>query len=148
MSGTHAALIAVAEGLFEVLPEGPRLIGTRCASCDTIYFPAALSCRNPHCAEKRIESTLLPDRGILLSYTIQRYQPPPLFRMDNWQPYAIGLIDLGAGVEVMGMLTGLPLDTIEIGLALKLVVETLYTDAERGAVTTYKFAPLAAGNMA
>lgn len=146
MSSLQGALVAVAEGLFEVQPEGPRLIGSRCASCDTLYFPVALSCRNPHCAEKCIEPALLPNHGALLSYTIQHYQPPPPFRMDNWQPYAIGLIDLGAGVEVMGMLTGLPIDAIRIGMPLRLVVEALYTDAERGAVATYKFAPADAGD--
>ena len=145
MSGAQGALVPVAEGLFEVLPDGPRLIGSHCASCDTIYFPVALSCRNPLCAEKRIEPALLPGRGSLLSFTIQRYQPPPLFRMDNWQPYAIGLIDLGAGVEVMGMLTGLELDAIRIGMPLRMVIETLYIDATRGAVATYKFAPDIAG---
>jgi uncharacterized OB-fold protein len=145
VSSAQAAFVPVAEGLFEVLPDGPRLIGSRCASCDTIYFPVALSCRNPGCAEKRIESALLPGRGSLLSYTIQRYQPPPLFRMDNWQPYAIGLIDLGAGVEVMGMLTGLEFDAIRIGMPLRMVIEALYTDPARGPVATYKFAPDTSG---
>jgi uncharacterized protein len=139
MSRAPSAAIPVAEGLFEVLPEGPRLIGTQCTSCDTLYFPVALSCRNPQCAEKRIERALLPGHGTLLSYTIQRYQPPPLFCMDNWEPYAIGLVDLGAGVEVMGMLTAIPLDAIRIGMAMRMVLETLYTDATRGAVATYKF---------
>ena len=69
MSGAQGALVPVAEGLFEVLPDGPRLIGSHCASCDTIYFPMALSCRNPLCAEKRIEPALLPERGSLLSFT-------------------------------------------------------------------------------
>lgn len=141
MSGAQGASVAAAEGLFEVQPDGPRLVGSRCVSCDTLYFPAALSCRNPHCAEKRIEPALLPNQGTLLSYTIQRYQPPPLFRMDNWQPYAIGLVDLGAGLEVMGMLTGLEFDAIRIGMPLRMVVQTLYTDASRGKVATYMFAP-------
>ena len=145
MSVSQGTWVPVAEGLFEVQPEGPRLIGSRCASCDTLYFPVVLSCRNPHCAEKRIEAALLPNRGALLSYTIQHYQPPPPFRMDNWQAYAIGLIDLGAGLEVMGMLTGVSFDAIRIGMPLRMVIETLYTDAERGAVATYKFAPADAG---
>lgn len=148
MSGPPGAFVPVAEGLFEVQPDGPRLIGSRCASCDTIYFPVALSCRNPDCAEKRIERALLPNRGLLLSYTIQRYQPPPPFKMDNWQAYAIGLIDLGGGLEVMGMLTGLAFDAIRIGMPLQMVVEALYTDAERGAVATYKFAPANVGDAA
>jgi uncharacterized OB-fold protein len=141
MSTAQAAMVPVAEGLFEMCPEGPHLIGTRCTSCNALYFPVALSCRNPDCAEKCIEPALLPDRGTLLSYTIQRYQPPPLFRMDNWEPYAIGLIALGAGLEVMGMLTGLRLDSIRVGMPVRLVVEALYSDAEGRPVATYKFAP-------
>jgi uncharacterized protein len=148
VSAAQAALVPVAEGLFEQRPGGPRLIGSRCAGCDTLYFPAAQSCRNPACAEKRIEPALLPAAGTLLSFTIQRYQPPPLFRIDNWQPYAIGLVDIGAGVEVMGMLTGLPLDAIRIGMPLQLVVEPLYADPGRGTVATYKFAPAPDGGAA
>lgn len=130
-----------ADGLFEVDEGGPRLIGSRCRSCATIYFPQALSCRNPACRGKDVERTLLPDRGTLRSYTIQRYRPPPLFRMDDWAPYAIGLVDLGEGVQVMGMLTGIALDDIAIDMPLVLVAEPLFTDAERGPVLTYKFAP-------
>ena len=65
--------------------------------------------------------------------------------MDDWAPYAIGLVDLGEGVEVMGMLTGIALDAIEIGTPVRLVVEPLYQDAARGHVFTYKFTPDNAG---
>ncbi len=143
MINAQFASAPVAEGLFELAADGPRLIGTRCVSCEALYFPEMLSCRNPACADKQIERTLLPQQGTLTSYTIQRYQPPPLFRMDNWQPYALGLVDLGTGLEVMGMLTGMEFDTIRIGMALRLVVEALYLDADRGNVMTYKFAPFA-----
>lgn len=132
---------AVADGLLEVDESGPSLIGSRCRSCDTVYFPQAVSCRNPYCRGKAIERALLPRSGVLRSYTVQRYRPPPLFRMDDWAPYAIGLVDLGEGVEVMGMLTNVDFDAIRIGMPVALVVETLFTDAERGAVTTYMFAP-------
>ena len=138
MTGQPAS---VAEGLFEIVDGSPRLVGSRCLGCAAIYFPQALSCRNPRCDEKRIERALLADRGILLSFTVQHYRPPPLFRMDDWQPYAIGLVDLGDGVEVMGMLTDSPLDQIRIGMAVHLVTETLFVDEERGPVSTYKFAP-------
>lgn len=132
---------AVADGLFTVSDDGPRLIGSACAGCGARYFPQALSCRNPHCGDKRVELAQLPARGTLLSFTVQRYQPPPLFRMDDWAPYAIGLVDLGEGVEVMGMLTGVDLEAIEIGAPFELVLEPLFVDAARGPVVTYKFAP-------
>ncbi len=131
----------VADGLIKLDGEQARLVGTRCTACETLYFPQAPSCRNPDCRPKTVERALLPTTGTLVSYTVQRYQPPPLFRFDDWQPYAIGLVDLGDGVEVMGMLTGFALDSITIGSPVRLVVEPLYTDAEQRSVLTYKFAP-------
>jgi uncharacterized OB-fold protein len=61
--------------------------------------------------------------------------------MDHWSPYALGLVDLGKGLQVVGMLTGIKLDEIAIGMALKLVVEPLYSHADIGEKLTYKFAP-------
>ena len=131
----------VAEGLFVEDQNGPRLVGSRCTACGALYFPQALSCRNPDCRPKTVEPALLPDRGALHSYTVQRYRPPPLFRMDDWAPYAIGAVDLGEGLRVMGMLSGVALDAIRIGMRLRLVTQPLYRDAEGGAVLTYGFAP-------
>lgn len=134
-------MVPVAEGLFELTDDGAQLIGSRCGGCRTLYFPQALSCRNPACGAKSVEQTALPRRGTLLSFTIQRYRPPPLFRMDDWAPYAIGLVDLGEGLQLLGMLTGVPLDDIAIGMPVRVVAEPLYNDEERGSVFTYKFAP-------
>ena len=143
-----AVVAPVVAGLFEMVAGEALLAGTRCASCGALYFPQAISCRNPACCEKQVEPSLLPNTGTLYSYTIQHYQPPPLFRMDDWSPYALGVVDLGEGLQVMGMLTGVALDEIAIGMALRVVVEPLYRDAERGEVSTYKFAPLAKGPAA
>lgn len=131
----------VADGLFAVDGDGPRLIGARCAGCDTLYFPQVATCRNPACDAPDVAETLLPDRGTLYSYTIQRYQPPALFRMDNWAPYALGLVDLGAGLRVMAMLDQVAHDDIRIGMPLRLVVGTLYIDDDGTPVQTYKFTP-------
>lgn len=133
--------VPVAAGLFEEQAAGARLIGSRCTACGTLYFPQSVSCRNPDCRDKTLVQASLPASGILASFTVQRYQPPPLFRIDDWAPYAIGLVDLGEGVEVMGMLTGVAFDDIRIGMAVRLVIEPLFVDADRGTVTTYKFAP-------
>lgn len=135
----------VVDGLVETGPAGPRLLGSHCLGCDTLYFPQMQSCPNPACHDKRIEPAPLPAEGTLYSYTIQRYQPPPLFRMDDWQPYVLGLVDLGAGLRVMGMLSGIGEDEVEIGMKLRLVIEPLYDDAERGVVSTFKFAAAGGG---
>ena len=133
--------VQVADGLFAGTGTQTRLIGTRCTSCGALYFPTALSCRNPLCRDKRIEPARFGERGTLYSYTVQSYRPPPLFRMDDWAPYAIGLVELPEGIRVMGMLTGVALDQIRIGMALALTTEPLYTDEQGRAVLTYKFRP-------
>lgn len=138
-----AASVPVVEGLFEIAGGEAHLAGSKCQSCGAMYFPCAISCRNPECREKQVAPCLLPNTGTLYSYTIQHYQPPSLFRIDNWSPYALGVVDLGEGLQVMGMLTGMALEAIEIGMPLHLVVEPLYRDAERGDVLTYKFSPVA-----
>lgn len=142
------AHIPVADGLMQIENGTTRLIGSRCTDCETLYFPTVPSCRNPVCAGKRIADTLLPNTGTLISYTVQRYHPPPLFRMDNWAPFAIGLVDLGYGLEVMGMLGRIPLDEISIGMAVQVISEALYHDDAGQAVVTYKFAPIGAGSLA
>lgn len=131
----------VTDGLFTLTAEGPRLLGSRCASCATVYFPKAISCRNPVCRDKAVSDAQLPSGGTLFSYTIQHYRPPPLFRDDDWKPYAIGVVELGEGLQVMGMLDGVDLGSIAIGMPLRLVTRRLYHDAARGEVVTYAFAP-------
>ena len=133
--------VPVAEGLFEVQADGVRLIGTHCRSCGSYYFPKALSCRNPLCRDKQIEDTLLGPHGTLYSYTRQAYQPPALFRMENWAPYAIGLVELPQGLRVMGMMCDCPSDALRIGMSVQLTVQTLFHDDEGRAVLTYKFKP-------
>jgi uncharacterized OB-fold protein len=132
----------VAEGLFRLTGDGAALVGSRCMGCDMRYFPKSLSCRNPQCEAKTVEETLLGRRGHLYSYTVQAYRPPALFRMDRWEPYTIGLVELPEGLRVMGMLTGCDLDDIKIDMPLELVVEPLYRDESGRDVLTYKFAPV------
>ena len=85
------------------------------------------------------------NRGTLYSYTVQAYRPPALFRMDDWAPYAIALVELPEGLRVMGMLTGCRHDEIRIGMDVELTVEPLYRDEEGREVLTYKYKPVAAG---
>lgn len=132
---------AVADGLFVTDGENAVLLGARCEGCGAVYFPRPLSCRNPACHEKRLTAVELPGEGTLISYTVQRYRPPPLFRMDDWAPYAIGLVSLGDRIEVMGMLSGFELDHIAIGSPVRVICAPLYTDDAGAPVHTYQFAP-------
>ena len=55
---TTAERVPVAEGLFAETPAGPRLLGSRCATCDTPYFPKVTVCRAPTCNASKIEANL------------------------------------------------------------------------------------------
>ena len=132
--------VPVADELFEAGAEA-ALVGTRCTGCGTHYFPKSISCRNPACESKTVERAVFGRQGRLFSYTVQSYRPPALFRMEPWEPYAIGLVELPEGLRVMGMLTGVGLDALEIGMPLELVVKPLYRDEAGQDVLTYAYAP-------
>jgi len=134
--------VPVVDGLFTLPPEGPNLIGTKCTSCGTYYLPKSLSCRNPNCEGKKTEDAKLSRRGRVHSYTIQYYPPPPPFKMEPFEPYGIGLVELPEGIRIMGMLTGCALENIRIGMDVELVTEKLYENDQGDEVVTYKFKPV------
>lgn len=140
--------IPVAEGLFQWTGATAQLIGARCSGCGTHYFPNVLSCRNPHCPAKEVEQVQLSRRGRLYSYTLQAYRPPPLFRMEPWSPYVIGVVKLPEGLRIMGMLTDTPLADVHIDMEVELTVEPLYRDQKGRDVLTYKFRPVRTGSCA
>lgn len=136
--------VPVAENLFEFSGADVALIGSRCLTCGTHYFPKAVACRNPECDGETLETTLLGRRGRLYSWTVQAYQPPPLFRMQPWAPYAVGLVEIPEGLRVMAMLTSDALDELAIDMPMDLIVEPLYVDDAGAEVLTYKYRPGAA----
>ncbi len=93
----------VIEGLFRETPDGPRLVGSRCTTCTTPYFPKSALCHNPECAESKIEDASFGPRGTVWSYSVQNYPPPPPARYDEpYEPYALGVVDLADGLRVVG----------------------------------------------
>lgn len=138
----------VVQGLFQGLGDEARLLGSRCRGCSALYFPRSLGCRNPACTDREIEDTSLPRSGTLYSYTVQSYRPPALFRMDDWSPYALALVDLPGGLRVMGMLTDGPVTALRIGMPVELTTEALYRDEAGCEVHTYKFRPCDSGKAA
>ncbi len=132
----------VAVGLFEVSPEGVALVAGRCTGCESHYFPKPPNCRNPACTTGTVQEALIGRRGRLHSYTVQNYQPPALFRMDPWQPYAIGLVELPEGLRVLAMLTRVDPADLEIGSPLRLVAEPLYRNESGIDVLTYMYVPM------
>jgi acetyl-CoA acetyltransferase/uncharacterized OB-fold protein len=117
------------EGWFTTGAE-PALVGTRCRSCGTVFFPREGDfCRNPRCAGTELDEVELSRRGRVWSYTDARYQPPPPYvpRTDPYEPFALAAVELeDEGLVVLGQVAdGYGVDDLRIGTPVELVVESL-----------------------
>lgn len=117
---------------------GARLHGSRCASCNTPYFPKAAQCRNPDCGESKMETCSFSGDGVLWSYSVADFAPPPPHKYDlPFVPYVIGVVDLDNGLRVVGQMVD-GLDAMRVGARAKLVIEPIYHEADK-ARTSWKF---------
>ena len=128
------AIVPAIEGWFRVEPE-PALIGNRCTTCGTVFFPrASFACRNPDCTGTEFEDATLSRQGTIWSYTDAQYQPPPPYvpRDVEHIPFAIAAVQLEAEqMVVLGQVAdGYGVADLAIGTPVELVVDELYGDEE------------------
>lgn len=134
------------EGWFTTGPD-PALLGSRCTSCGTVFFPrlgGAGFCRNPGCAGEEFEETALSRRGTVWSYTDAQYQPPAPYipRTDPYEPFALAAVELPEGLVVVGQVAdGYGVADLRVGGEVELVVETLYAD-DTGDRTIWRWKPV------
>src|ERR1700759_79061 len=130
------------EGWFPVDNE-PVLLGNRCTSCGTVFFPkASFFCRNPSCSSEEFEEARLSRRGRIWSYTDAQYQPPPPYipPSGDYQPFALAAVELDAEqMVVLGQIaSGFGVEDLRVGQHVELVVEDLYSDDDHDYVV-YKW---------
>ena len=134
------------EGWFTTDDE-PRLLGTRCTTCGTVFFPRAEGfCRNPGCRGREFEETPLSRRGKVWSYTDAQYQPPPPYisSSDPYVPFTLAAVELAEEqLVVLGQLAdGFTVDDIKVGDEVELVIEPLY-ELDGDTHLIYKWRPVA-----
>lgn len=125
-----ASAVPAVEGWFTI-DEEPRLLGSRCAECGTVFFPKASGfCRNPECRGRTFVEARLSRRGTVWSYTDAQYQPPPPYipASDEYEPFALAAVELAEEqLVVLGQVAqGYGVGDISVGSAVELVVEPLY----------------------
>lgn len=135
--------VACVEGLFSE-EGGARLHGSRCTSCSTPYFPKSALCHNPECSESNMEDCDYGGNGVLWSYSVANFPPPPPHKYDEpFQPYAMGVVDMENGLRLIGQMVD-KIEDVRIGAEVELVIDTLFHE-EGKAFTTWKFRQLQAG---
>ena len=123
-------LAPIAEGLFVTEPE-PRLVGGQDRATGRIVFPCPAD-------EARFERVLLPDKGRIWSWTVQRFPPksPPWAAEEPFRPFALAYVELPGAVIVESRLIGFDFGALKVGAPCRLVLEPF------GGRLTFAFAPL------
>jgi uncharacterized OB-fold protein len=139
------AQVPIADGVFTWPADEPQLIGSRCASCGIVTFPAQDSCAR--CASTEMNTELLPRHGRLWAWTTQDFPPPsPPYSGPSggdFTAYGVGYVELADVVKVETRLTESDPDSLRIGMEMELVVIPFRTDADGNDVVTFAFRPVA-----
>lgn len=121
----------VLEGWFTLDTGAPQLLGSRCTSCGTYYFPKLKTfCRNPDCVSEAFEEVPLSRTGKVWSFTNAVYQPPePYVQVDKdaFVPFTIAAVELEKEkMIVLGqVVAGVGVESLKAGLEVELVLEPL-----------------------
>jgi len=139
--------VPVAQGVFTWPSDEPRLIGSRCAACGIVTFPAQDSC--PRCPSTEMAEHLLSRRGRLWAWTTQEFPPPaPPYAGPTGKafvPYGVGYVQLGDEVRVETRLT--TTEGLRIGIDMELVLVPFRTDDDGNEVMTFAFRPVGGADV-
>ena len=135
--------VHVVEGLFAETAEGPRLLGSKCVSCGTPYFPKSAGCHSAGCTGGKVEDSAFGPRGKLWSYAIQNYPPPAPAKYDEpYKPYGLGIVDMEEGLRVLARFSTDDPSSLKVGSDVELVVEPICHDDDGNEVVTWMFRPV------
>ncbi|MFB0874878.1 MULTISPECIES: Zn-ribbon domain-containing OB-fold protein [unclassified Sphingobium] len=138
---TETKRVAIKEGLFS----GPldtiadvHLAGSKCGSCGEMGLGTLEAC--PNCGSEDLSQVTLGDEGTLYTYTIVRHRPPGNYRGPaEFKPFGLGLVEIDGVIRIMAPL--LPeIDSIRIGMPLRLHPYVLRTDENEAEVVAFAYA--------
>jgi uncharacterized OB-fold protein len=137
--------VPAVEGWFRMDDEHPQLLGTRCTTCGTYFWPRESSfCRNPDCSGREFEEVALSRHGRVWSWTVNHYPPPPPFvAAEPFVPYAITAVELAdEKMVVLGQLAAdVDPSVLRSGLEVELTLGTLFEDEDNEYVV-WKWRPV------
>ncbi|MGH7313620.1 MAG: Zn-ribbon domain-containing OB-fold protein [Candidatus Rokuibacteriota bacterium] len=106
------------------------LTGIRCGTCRELAVPPKEFC--PACGARAWHAEALSGEGTIASYTIIRVAPA---RHAADAPYAIAVVRLTDGVQLLGRVVDIPLEQVAVGLPVR------FRPLTRNGHTTIAFGP-------
>lgn len=141
--------IAISENLFSSLdPLQAHLIGSRCNDCGAYAFPCQTGCAR--CCGTAVEPVELGRCGTLWTWTVQSFRPPsppyrgPDQKLEDFQPFALGMIELPGECRVLGRILADKPEHIEIGMPMELTLFPYSVDEAGKTIISYAFKPVSA----
>ncbi len=114
----------------------PHLLGSRCTSCQKVFFPQQALCTACF-QEGTLKEQPLTCKGKLYSFTIVERESlaPKGFQV----PYAYGYVNLPEGVRVLSKIVGWMPETLKIDAEVEMVLEEIRQDPEGQKVMGFRF---------
>lgn len=122
--------------LWRKFPERYLMMGNKCETCGTSFFPARTVC--PNCRRKgKLVPEEMPREGKIITFT-EVHSGPYGFEMET--PYFIAIIELNNGAKVLSQVVDSQKDKIVIGAKVKKVFRKISDiDPEGPIAYGYKF---------
>lgn len=112
------------------IPERYRLLGVKCETCGTNFFPSRMLC--PKCRRKgKIVPTQYSGKGKVFSYT-EVTAPPEGF--EDQAPYILALIELDEGARLTAQIVDAHKDDVHIGSRVERVFRVIQRDDPEGLI--------------
>jgi uncharacterized protein len=112
------------------IPERYRLLGVKCETCNSHYFPRRSIC--PKCRRKgKITEIRYSGRGKIFSFT-EVTAPPQGF--EDQVPYILAVIELEEGGRLTGQVVDVLKEDVKIGSSVEQVFRVIQRDDPEGLV--------------
>ncbi|MCD6414423.1 MAG: Zn-ribbon domain-containing OB-fold protein [Candidatus Diapherotrites archaeon] len=117
-------------------PQRYQLIGSKCLTCGTHFFPPRDFC--PKCRRKgEIVEQKMKGTGKIHSFTVVRV-PQEGFEMEV--PYVLAVVELDEGPKLTAQIISVKPDEVSIGMPVKMVFRRISEDGDSGIINYgYKF---------
>jgi len=100
------------ESFYKFVGEG-KLMAAKCNKCGDLFLPPKPIC--PECLAKDLSWIEVKNKGKLLAYTVIHVSP---VQFQPMAPYALGIVKLDDGPNLIGMIRGIETNKIKIGMNL------------------------------